>query len=78
MVGVGGWDSVADETGLFSDDQGLPYDFLGHFSWVPLFKGLCRFDFDGSPVIAGGREVSLQEWLSLQKKGGNNEESYRR
>ena len=26
----------------------------------------CRLDYDGLPVKAGGREVTLLQWLALQ------------
>lgn len=40
----------------------------GHFSWVYSLLNLCSTDYDGNPVSADGREVTLYEWLSLQSK----------
>ena len=52
------FDSVKDTSGKYSDGNGNPYEYNGHWSWIPLFNDECR-DADGK---------SLWEWLSEQKK----------
>ncbi|MBQ3864751.1 MAG: prolyl oligopeptidase family serine peptidase [Clostridia bacterium] len=62
------WDAVEDIHGNFDLVDGKPYHYNGHFSWVPTLNDDCRVDFDGKPVICQGKEVTLQEWLSLHSK----------
>ena len=52
----------------FCDAEGKPYEYIGHFAWIPMLNDDCRVDFDGSPVKIGDREVSLLEWLACQKE----------
>lgn len=62
------FDNVVDRRGRFKDKDGKPYEYNGHFSWIHVLNDDCRHDFDGKPVVADGREVTLFEWLALQKK----------
>ena len=62
------WDRIVDLHAGFRDENGAPYEYLGHFAWIPVFNDDCRTDFDGKPVKAGGKEVSLMEWLAAQKR----------
>lgn len=62
------WDEIVDLHGLFKDEQGKPYKYMGHFAWIPVFNDDCRLDFDGKPVAIDGREVTLMDWLAAQKK----------
>lgn len=61
------WDKIVDIHAGFKDEKGNPYEYLGHFSWIPVFNDDCRLDFDGSPVRLNGREVTMLEWLSAQR-----------
>ncbi len=63
------WDSIHDIHEGFRDQEGKPFEYMGHFAWIPLLNNDCRLDYDGKPVTANGKEVSLLEWLALQKKG---------
>lgn len=62
------WDKIEDIHEGFCDAEGKPYEYIGHFAWIPMLNDDCRVDFDGSPVKIGDREVSLLEWLACQKK----------
>ncbi|SFA82160.1 Predicted peptidase [Cohnella sp. OV330] len=62
------FDQVADLHGRFADERGEPFVYHEHFSWIYALNDDCRLDYDGQPVRADGREVSLMEWLALQKK----------
>lgn len=62
------WDKICDIHEGFLDENGKPYEYFGHAAWIPMLNDDCKVDFDGSPVIYDGREVSLLEWLSLHKK----------
>lgn len=63
------FDKVVDLHGLFTDEQGEPYTYPGHFSWVYALNDDCRLDYDGKPVMADGKEVSLMAWLARQRNG---------
>ncbi len=62
------WDKIVDIHAGFKDEAGKPYEYMGHFAWIPVFNDDCRTDYDGNPVTIDGREVTLMEWLSMQKK----------
>lgn len=62
------WDNIRDIHEGFTDPQGNPFEYIGHFAWIPVLNDDCRLDYDGKPVTAGGAEVTLLQWLSMQKK----------
>ena len=62
------WDKIEDIHEGFRDAQGKPYEYIGHFAWIPVLNDDCRLDYNGQPVVEGGKEVSLLEWLSMQSK----------
>lgn len=62
------WDKIVDLHTGFKNERGEPYEYMGHFSWIPVFNDDCRLDFDGKPVTIDGREVTLMDWLARQKK----------
>ena len=62
------WDKIEDIHEGFRDAEGKPYEYIGHFAWIPVLNDDCRVDYNGRPVVEGGKEVSLLEWLSLQRK----------
>lgn len=62
------FDKVIDLHGLFTDEKGEPYTYNGHFSWVYALNDDCRLDYDGNPVLAKGKEVTLMEWLAMQHR----------
>ena len=59
------YDHVIDITGKYGGDD---YRYNGHFSWIYCHANECRLDFDGSPVTVDGKEVTIMEWLSAQRK----------
>ena len=63
------WDKIEDLHGTFTDADGKPYEYMGHFSWIHVLNDDCRLDFDGQPVLRNGAPVSLMHWLSAQKRG---------
>jgi predicted peptidase len=58
--------SVIDRTGNYTNDDGSPYEYNGHFSWIPALNNECFLDVNNKPVIENGKAVSLFEWISLQ------------
>lgn len=62
------WDRITDLHGTFTDEKGEPWEYMGHFAWIPVFNDDCRLDYDGKPVTLDGREVTLMDWLAAQKK----------
>ncbi len=62
------WDRILDLHHVFPQKDGGTYEYFGHFAWIPVFNDDCRLDFDGQPVLAEGKPVSLMEWLASRKK----------
>ena len=62
------WDKIEDIHEGFVDANGKPFEYIGHFAWIPMLNDDCRVDYDGKPVVVNGKEVTLLEWLSLQHK----------
>lgn len=62
------WPKIEDIHEGFRGPDGKPFEYLGHFAWIPVFNDDCRTDYDGKPVTVDGKEVSLLEWLSMQTK----------
>jgi predicted peptidase len=60
------FDKVVDTSGIFKDVSGKPYEFNGHFSWIYMLNDQSVLDYDGSPVRADDKEVTLLQWLALQ------------
>ena len=46
------------------DSKGFPYEYNGHFSWIPLLQDRITKEFDGE-------EIHLFEWLASQRKSGS-------
>ena len=64
------WDKIVDMHGLFQNEKGEPWEYMGHFAWIPMLNDDCKADYDGKPVLLEGREVSLMDWLAAQKRKG--------
>lgn len=62
------FDKVVDIHGLFADENGEPFNYTGHFSWIYALNDDCHLDYDGKPVVVEGKEVSLMDWLAMQSK----------
>ena len=62
------WEKVEDRTGRYTDENGRPFEYHGHWSWVPMLNNECRLEFDGEPVRMDGREVTLLEWVSGHRR----------
>lgn len=58
--------SVIDQTGRYFDQEGKPYEYHGHFSWIPALNDECIMDYNNHPVYVNGKEVTLFQWLSMQ------------
>ena len=52
---------VADESGLYKQEDGRPYEYNGHWSWVYYYNN------DLSQVV-DGKTISFMEWLAAQSK----------
>ncbi len=62
------WDKIVDIHAGFKNEKGEPYEYMGHFAWIPMLNDDCKVDFDKKPVVFEGKEVTLMDWLALQKK----------
>jgi predicted peptidase len=60
------FDMVVDTSGIFKDNEGNPFEFHGHFTWIYMLNDQCVLDYDGAPVKVEGKEVSLLQWLAQQ------------
>jgi hypothetical protein len=53
------FDNVEDTSGLYTNADGTPYQYNGHFSWIYVHNN------EVSTVIDGA-EITLMQWLSEQ------------
>lgn len=58
------YDHVIDITGFYG---GEGYHYNGHWSWIYSHANLARTNLDGSPVLVGGRPVTIMEWMAAQR-----------
>jgi len=59
------YDHVTDITGFYGGDN---YHYNGHWSWIYVHANQARNGLDGSPVLVGGRPVTIMEWMATQAK----------
>ena len=59
------YDHVTDITGFYGGDN---YHYNGHWSWIYVHANQARTGLDGSPVLVGGRPVTIMEWMAAQAK----------
>ncbi|MDO5425045.1 MAG: prolyl oligopeptidase family serine peptidase [Eubacteriales bacterium] len=62
------YDKVTDSTGLYKKEDGEPYEYIGHWTWVPMLNNECTLDYDKEPVKVDGKPVTILEWLASHKK----------
>lgn len=62
------WDKITDIHTGFKNEKGEPWEYMGHFAWIPMLNDDCDFDYDGQPVYFNGEKVTLIEWLGKQHK----------
>jgi len=62
------WDKVLDHTGTQKNADGTPFEYIGHWSWIPMLNDECVLDYDGKPVMTDGKETPILEWIAAQKK----------
>lgn len=55
------FDNVVDTSGLYKDENGEPYEYTGHWSWVYTLKNECVETVDGN-------DVTIMEWLASKTK----------
>ena len=59
---------VLDHTGTQKNADGTPFEYIGHWSWIPMLNDECVLDYDGKPVMTDGKETPILEWMAAQKK----------
>ena len=62
------WEQIVDLHGEFTDPDGRPHVWFDHFAWIPVLNNDCKTDRDGQPVTVDGREVTLFDWIALQRR----------
>ena len=70
--------SVTDMTGTYFSEDGSPYEYNGHWSWIPTYNNHLAYVEGGGQLYGpiaqevdrvGGREVvTVMEWLAAQSK----------
>jgi len=55
------YDSMEDKSGLWCDNEGKPWAYDGHWSWIHVYN-------NDAFAIVDGEEISLFEWLARQHK----------
>lgn len=58
--------TVKDHTGKYFNADGTPYEYHGHFSWIPALNNECTIDLDKTIVFTDARKLTLFEWLSMK------------
>lgn len=56
------WDDVHDTTGRFTDAQGNPYQYAGHWSWI-------YFDNNENKCTSCTTELNEWKWLAAEIVG---------
>lgn len=70
---------VIDRSGDYVSDDGSPYEYSGHWSWIPTFNNhLAYIEGEGGQLhgsianstdsVEGNKVVSLMEWLAAQSR----------
>lgn len=54
------FDAVVDTTGLYNKEDGTPYEYSGHWSWIYVYNNQCKADI-------GDKSITIMEWLADQK-----------
>jgi predicted esterase len=50
-------DRIVDTTGAYKNDDGKPYEYQGHWSWIPVLNNECADD-----------GITLMQWLAARSK----------
>lgn len=53
------FDNVIDTSGLYTKEDGTPYEYSGHWSWIYVFNNEVYGEVNG-------QTVSIMEWLASQ------------
>jgi hypothetical protein len=72
---------VVDESGLYTDEDGAPYEYNGHWSWIYVYNNDLAQVMVGDTAAGqlfgqavhqapeGVNIVTILEWLAAQSKG---------
>jgi predicted peptidase len=55
------FENVIDTTGLYKKEDGTPYEYNGHWSWIYVYNNEVSEDINGE-------EMTLMEWVAGQSK----------
>ncbi|ALC83019.1 MULTISPECIES: prolyl oligopeptidase family serine peptidase [Bacillus] len=58
------FDDVHDTTGLYKNEDGTPYQYDGHSSWVYVFN-------NESTATINGKTITIMEWMAAQSLKGS-------
>ncbi len=51
------FDKVVDTSGLYTQADGSPYEYMGHWSWIYVYNNECT-------DVINGKTVSIMSWLA--------------
>lgn len=55
------FDNVSDTSGLYKKNDGTPYEYDGHWSWIYVYNNEVAKEF-------GGKRTTIMEWLAAKHK----------
>jgi predicted peptidase len=53
------FDDVRDTTGLYKNADGTPYEYNGHWSWIPVYNNEVE-------ATINGENITIMEWMAAQ------------
>ena len=62
------YDHIADETGVYRDEDGRPLRYIGHLVWINVYHDTVRTDLDGTNVLWDGFPVTLWQWVGKHRR----------
>lgn len=69
------YDKIYDRSKTYFEEDGVtPYNYNAHASWIPALNNDPKTNINGTSVNVAGKDVTLFEWLSLQRKQSSRNE----
>ena len=62
------YDTIADETGVYRDEDGRPVRYIGHLVWINVYHDTVKTELDGTNVLWDGFPVTLWQWVGAHQR----------
>ena len=62
------YDTIADETGVYHDEDGRPTRYMGHVVWINVYHDTVKTELDGTNVMWEGFPVTLWQWVGRHSR----------